>query len=402
MEYDIDLCFQSALQKQWDYDMRSSRSNSMSSNTSNESIDSAYRTISTPGTPCSGYGDPRSPYIHDRSSSEKPTSDLPTLKSALSTPPLIDQHLWFMGDIKFEGRGSEQYLRVPHPEYFPEDRPIERRQTFPESSMPRPKRMAVMARDGVKTVSQRPVSALGNPVNKHPELFQRLTNGLPEGGQYQEVKTWWPQSTAAADTLRPRSQSLGSRQPCLAGVMPRVPLPNRKEFLRQLLENDPPQQEVAPPVTLVSLQNDSTNHSIPQRSEDSSHMKTVSTLKDKILKRIDSHENLNQSKPNLGSNTISSLATSKPVNNKQPFTAGSQCGTMFGMPPSLGYAPGMMSRLPYMSMPYPAVHPVFLLNQYTALQQFTAPQQQQTSGDRSPLTAGEDGHADETSRPAAR
>ena len=379
----------------------------MSSNTSSESVDSAYRTISTPGTPCSGYGDPRSPYMHDRT--DKPTSDLPTLKSALSTPPLIGQHLWFMGEgseVKTEGRMSEQFLRVPHPDYFlPEDRPIERRQTFPESSMPRPKRMAVTPRDAGKTPVQRPRSALGNPVDKHPELFQRLTNGPPEGGQYPEVKTWWPQNAAVTDPLRPRSQSLGSRLPRQSGGMPRVPLPNRKEFLRRLLENDPSQPEVAPPDGLISLaSNDSSNHSMVDGVP--SHETTVSTLKDKILKRIDSHENLNLSgsQRNLSmtsSSKVSSLATSKPVISKQPFSAQSQC-TMFGMPPTLGYGPAMMSRLPYMPM-YSAVHPMFLLNQYSALQQFAGPrQQQQMSGDASSSATSDDKHADEMTRSVDR
>lgn len=385
----MDAEIRNALQKQWDYDMRSSRSNSMSSNTSNESVDSAYRTISTPGTPCSGYGDPRSPYIHDRA--DKPTSDLPTLKSALSTPPLIGQHLWFMGEgseVKTEGRTSEQFLRVPHPDYFlPEDRPIERRQTFPESSMPRPKRMAVTPREAAKTPQQ-------NPVDKHPELFQRLTNGLSEGGQYPEVKTWWPQNVAVTDPLRPRSQSLGSRLPRQSGGMPRVPLPNRKEFLRRLLENDPTQPEVAPPDSLVS----SGMVALP------SHEATVSTLKDKILKRIDSHENLNlsssQRNPSMTSSSkVSLLATSKPVINKQPFSAQTQC-SMFGMPPTLGYGPAMMSRMPYMPMAYPAMHPMLLLNQYNALQQF-AGQQQQMSGDASSSATSEDKYADEMTRPVA-
>ena len=48
--------------KLWDYDMRSTRSNSMSSNSSLESQDSAYRTISNPSTPRSGVYEARSPY----------------------------------------------------------------------------------------------------------------------------------------------------------------------------------------------------------------------------------------------------------------------------------------------------------------------------------------------------
>lgn len=50
------------LAKLWEYDMRSSRSNSLSSSSSMESTDSAYRTISNPGTPRSHYEMVRSPY----------------------------------------------------------------------------------------------------------------------------------------------------------------------------------------------------------------------------------------------------------------------------------------------------------------------------------------------------
>jgi len=101
------------------------------------------------------------------------------------------------------------------------------------------------------------------------------------------------------------------------------------------------------------------------------------------------------------SSKVSSLATSKPVISKQPFSAQSQC-TMFGMPPTLGYGPAMMSRLPYMPM-YSAVHPMFLLNQYSALQQFAGPrQQQQMSGDASSSATSDDKHADEMTRSVDR
>ena len=374
--------------------MRSSRSNSISSNTSNESVDSAYRTISSPGTPCSGYGDPRSPYTHDR---EK-LADLPTLKSALSMPPLIGQHLWFMGDDGKKVRTSD-HLRVP--DYF--DRPIERRQTCPESSMPRPKRMAVAS--GGKTSTPRPVASPENPVEKHPELFQRLTNGLTECGQHQEPKAWWAHSSPAVDAARPRSQSLGSR---LSGGMPRVPLPNRKEFLRRLLENDSPQQEVAPP-DVPSAVNEAANHRVALQSAAASvpsHQMTVSTLKDKILRRIDSQENVNRSNDqriapglNYGGDTKASLAnnismannnppqfvdqsqgaafgSSVTLSNKPQF-AGPAPGSTFGVAPSTGYGPAMMSRLSYMPMAYPTMHPMFLLNQYNGLKQFNAPSPQQ-------------------------
>ena len=385
--------------------MRSSRSNSISSNTSNESVDSAYRTISSPGTPCSGYGDPRSPYTHDR---EK-LSDLPTLKSALSMPPLIGQHLWFMGEDGKKARTSD-HLRVP--DYF--DRPIERRQTCPESSMPRPKRMAVAS----KTSTPRPVaSPPENPVEKHPELFQRLTNGLTECGQHQEPKAWWAHN-ASVDASRPRSQSLGSR------LMPRVPLPNRKEFLRRLLENDPPQQEVAPPDGHIS--SESGNHCMPLQSAAASvpsHQMTVSSLKDKILRRIDSQENVNRSNdqrnpPGLNyTDTKVSLAnnasmTNNPpqfvdqsqaaafggsiaMNNKPQFAGPVQSNT-FGVAP--GYGPAMMSRLSYMPMTYPTMPPMFLLNQYNGLRQFNAPTPQQALVVEAAMSAAKAIHTGDASR----
>ncbi|KAK2153572.1 hypothetical protein LSH36_292g02022 [Paralvinella palmiformis] len=66
------------LAKLWEYDMRSSRSNSLSSSSSMESTDSAYRTISNPGTPRSHYEMVRSPYSSP--------SDVPARAGTVATP----------------------------------------------------------------------------------------------------------------------------------------------------------------------------------------------------------------------------------------------------------------------------------------------------------------------------
>ena len=75
--------------------MRSERSDSLSSNSSLESVDSAYRTISNPGTPRM-HAESRSPVPpQERSCSSSSLSALnvPALKTALSTPPLNQQQL---------------------------------------------------------------------------------------------------------------------------------------------------------------------------------------------------------------------------------------------------------------------------------------------------------------------
>ena len=97
--------------------MRSNRSNSMSSNSSTESVDSAYK--SCPGTPRSLLHGSRSPFMEKQplpSTPEAPTlperhdkmpcsplatasspnsKDESVLKHALSMPPLVAQHTWF-------------------------------------------------------------------------------------------------------------------------------------------------------------------------------------------------------------------------------------------------------------------------------------------------------------------
>ena len=120
------------LYSMWDhYEMRSSRSNCLSSNSSLESIDSAYR--SAPGTPRNLLHGARSPYLDVKldnnhvsvattipapvptaPSSSSPKSDGAdsVLKQALSMPPFVAQHTWFHpGSTPSRTRASEDLHR---------------------------------------------------------------------------------------------------------------------------------------------------------------------------------------------------------------------------------------------------------------------------------------------------